>query len=60
MSTYNKSVLINTIVNNLEKKGESKDYIIGYMSAMLNNIIELTPDQTVTYLENTAKRTQSL
>lgn len=60
LSIYNKSVLINNIVNNLEKKGESKDYIIGFMSAMINNIVEMNADQTVTYLESTARQTQSL
>ena len=60
MSTYNKSVLIKKIVDNLEMKGESKDYIIGYLSAVLNNVIELTPDQTTEYLKSTELRTRGL
>ena len=60
LSTYNKSVLIKKIVDNLENKGESPYYIIGFMSAMINNIVEMNADQTVTYLESTARQTQSL
>lgn len=60
ITTYNKSILINKIVNNLENKGESPNYIIGFMSAMINHIVELNAEETMEYLKGTAKQTQSL
>ena len=46
------------IVNALEEKGQSKDYIIGFMSATLNGLRFLENDQIAEYLKRTVKQTQ--
>jgi hypothetical protein len=46
------------IVNALEEKGQSKDYIIGFMSATLNGLRFLENDQIAEYLKRTVKQTE--
>jgi hypothetical protein len=49
---------IHQIIKNLEDKGESKDYIIGYMSAMIKALEEMTPEESSQYLNSTIKQTE--
>ena len=46
------------IVNNLEKKGESKDYIIGFLTATINGLRHLESKEVQEYLQRTVKQTQ--
>jgi hypothetical protein len=46
------------IVNALEEKGQSKDYIIGFMTATLNGLRFLENDQIAEYLKRTVKQTE--
>ena len=49
---------VNQIVENLEKKGESKDFIIGFLSATLDQVKYITDDETFEeYLDRTIKQT---
>lgn len=49
----------NDIVTNLEKKGESKDYILGFLSGTLNGIRYLeSNEQIIDYLNRSVKQTQ--
>ena len=44
------------IVNNLEKKGESKDFIIGFLTATVDGLRHLTSaDQIEAYLKDSVK-----
>lgn len=50
----------NEIIKNLEGKGESKDYIIGFLSATLNGVRHLKDNQDILdYLARTVKQTQT-
>lgn len=46
------------IVNNLEAKGESKDYIIGFLTATLEGLRYLEDEKINHYLEQTLNQTQ--
>jgi len=46
------------IVNALEEKGQSKDYIIGFLQATLNGLRFLENDQIAEYLKRTVKQTE--
>ena len=46
------------IVNNFEKQGESKDFIIGFLQATLNGLRFLENDQIAEYLKRTVKQTE--
>lgn len=48
---------IHQIIKNLEDRGESKDYIIGYLSAMVKALEEMTPAESSNYLLKTIKQT---
>lgn len=44
------------IVNNLEKKGESKDFIIGFLSATIDGLRHLTNTKQIeSYLKDSVK-----
>jgi hypothetical protein len=50
---------VHQIVKNLEDQGESKDYIIGFLSATLDQVKYITDDQAFEeYLDRTLKQTQ--
>jgi len=46
------------IVNALEEKGQSKDYIIGLMTATLNGLRFLENDQIAEYLKRTVEHSK--
>lgn len=48
---------IHQIIKNLEDRGESKDFIIGYLSAMVKALEEMTPEESSQYLDKTIKET---
>lgn len=48
----------NNIVNELEKKGESKDYIIGFLTATINGLRYLENEQVEDYLKRSVKHAQ--
>jgi hypothetical protein len=48
------------IVKALEEKGQSKDYIIGFMTATLNGLRFLENDQIAEYLKRTVKQTEEV
>lgn len=49
---------VQQIVENLEKKGESKDYIIGFLTATLNQVKHITDNKEFEdYLNQTVKQT---
>ena len=48
---------IHQIIKNLEDRGESKDYIIGYLSALVKALEEMTPSESSNYLIKTIKQT---
>jgi len=49
---------VHQIVENLEKKGESKDFIIGFLSATLDQVKYIADDETFEeYLDRTVKQT---
>lgn len=47
------------IVNNLEKKGESPSYIIGFLQATLNSLRHIDNEKVLEYLKQTLKQTQN-
>lgn len=48
---------IHQIIKNLEDRGESKDYIIGYLSAMVKALEEMDSQESSNYLLKTIKQT---
>ena len=48
---------INQIIKNLEDRGESKDFVIGYLSAIIKALEEMTPQESSNYLQKTIKET---
>jgi hypothetical protein len=46
------------IINNLEKKGESKDYIIGFLTATIDGMKYIDNQQVIDYLQRSVKQTQ--
>jgi len=48
----------NEIISNLEKKGESKDYIIGFLAATINGLRHIANDEVINYLERSVKQAQ--
>jgi hypothetical protein len=48
------------IVKALEEKGQSKDYIIGFMTATLNGLRFLENDKIAEYLKRTVKQTEEV
>ena len=48
---------IHHIIKNLEDRGESKDFVIGYLSAMVQALEEMTPQESSNYLNKTIKET---
>ena len=48
------------IVKALEEKGQSKDYIIGFLQATLNGLRFLENDQIAEYLKRTVKQTEEV
>ena len=48
----------NDIVTNLEKKGESKDYIIGFLSATLNGLRHIENEKVKEYLIRSVEQTK--
>jgi hypothetical protein len=46
------------IINNLEKKGESKDYIIGFLTATIDGLKYIDNQQVIDYLQRSVKQTQ--
>ena len=48
---------IHQIIKNLEDRGESKDYIIGFMCAIIKALEEMTPEESSDYLQKTIKQT---
>jgi hypothetical protein len=49
---------INQIVQSLEAKGESKDYIIGFLTATLQGLRHIDDGRVEQYLEQTLKQSQ--
>ena len=47
------------IVNNLEAKGESKDFIIGFLQATLDGLRHLDNPEVTKYIQQTVKQTKS-
>jgi len=58
LSVMNTTSYGTQIVNALEEKGQSKDYIIGFMTATLNGLRFLENDQIAEYLKRTVKQTE--
>ena len=56
MSTTNYA---NAIVNELEKKGESKDYIIGFLTATIDGLRHLDSEQVQAYLKRTVEQARA-
>jgi len=52
-TTYSKR-----IITNLEQKGESKDFIIGFMAAAIDGLRHLDDKKVNEYLEKTALQAQ--
>lgn len=49
---------VHKIVENLEKKGESKDFIIGFLTATLDQVKYIVDEkQFENYLDRTVKQT---
>jgi len=46
------------IVSNLEKKGESKDFIIGFLQATLNGLRHLENEKTLEYLKRSVEHSK--
>jgi hypothetical protein len=46
------------IVSNLENKGESKDYIIGFLQATLDQLKHLELKEVNEYLERTVRQSK--
>jgi hypothetical protein len=46
------------IVNNLEKKGESLNYIIGFLTATIDGLKYIDNQQVIDYLQRSVKQTQ--
>ena len=47
------------IVSNLEKKGESKDYIIGFLTATIDQMKNINcADHVIQYFERTIEQTK--
>lgn len=47
------------IVDNLEKKGESKDYIIGFLTATIDQMTHINcADHVIRYFERTIEQTK--
>ena len=46
------------LINNLEKKGESKDYIIGFLTATIDGLKYIDNQQVIDYLQRSVKQTQ--
>ena len=47
------------IVRNLEEKGESKDFIIGFLTATIDGLKYIESEQVKDYLERSVKQSQS-
>ena len=50
--------LINRIVKALEDKGESVNYILGFMTATMAGLAEIDRDQSISYLQRTLEQAQ--
>jgi hypothetical protein len=46
------------IVNNFEKQGESKDFIIGFLQATLNGIRHLENDKVLEYMKRSVEQSK--
>jgi hypothetical protein len=46
------------IVNNFEKQGESKDFIIGFLKATLNQLIHVENDKVLEYMKRTVEQSK--
>ena len=46
------------IVNALEEKGQSKDYIIGFMTATLNGLRFLENDKVLEYMKRSVEQSK--
>jgi len=46
------------IVNNLEKKGESANYIVGFLQATLNGLKHLENEKTLEYLKRSVEHSK--
>lgn len=46
------------IIKNLENKGESKDFIIGYLSATLDGLRHLNSSEIVEYMKRAVQQSQ--
>lgn len=46
------------IVNNLEKKGESANYIVGFLQATLNGLQHLENEKTLEYLKRSVEHSK--
>jgi len=47
------------IIKNLEAKGESKDFIIGFLQATLDGLRHMNNPEVMKYLQQTVKQTKS-
>jgi hypothetical protein len=57
MSKHHNNIA-NEIVKNLEAKGESKDFIIGFLTATLEGLRHLEDEKISQYLKQTLNQTQ--
>jgi len=46
------------IVNNFEKQGESKDFIIGFLQATLNGLRFLENDKVLEYMKRSVEQSK--
>ena len=46
------------IVNNFEKQGESKDFIIGFLQATLNGLRHLENDKVLEYMKRSVEQSK--
>jgi hypothetical protein len=58
MINHHTTNIANEIVKNLEAKGESKDYIIGFLTATLEGLRHLEDEKINQYLKQTLNQTQ--
>ena len=58
MSNTTPSTLIHKTVQALDKKGESKDYIIGFLIGTMAGLAEVDRDQAISYLQRTLDQAQ--
>jgi len=58
-SVMNNTNYAEQIIKNLEAKGESKDFIIGFLQATLDSLRHMNNPEVMKYLQQTVKQTKS-